>query len=147
MKNFFKLWLPVLLVAAIIFIFSSNPDPYQYLPDAFRSTQPFPSISDSSLNDWIGQTMHFVEYAILAFLLYRALWKTPRVSRSKIALMSVIFGMVYALSDEIHQIFVPERTFQLVDLLTDLLGVLFGVYIYHRLKIKPPSRKVAKVFK
>jgi hypothetical protein len=51
MKNIIKSWTPVLLWAAIIFLFSANPDPYRFLPAALlkassRSAQrrphPFP---------------------------------------------------------------------------------------------------------
>ena len=41
----------------------------------------------------------------------------------------MIFGFVIALTDEIIQIFVPGRAFQLFDILIDVLGVLTGVII------------------
>jgi len=44
MKNLLKSWLPVILWAAIIFYFSSNPDPYRFLPAVWRSAVPLPSI-------------------------------------------------------------------------------------------------------
>lgn len=180
MKNFLKSWLPVILWAAIIFFFSSNPDPYRFLPAGWRSAVPLPTVSDSSLAEWLGQLMHFVEYAVLAFLLSRALYftrqtkisndpnssriekvnffknfqRTPRVFSGVTAsegwkpeglraflsekqLFSVLLAMLYALSDEIHQIFVPGRTFQVIDLVIDFLGILFGVFLYTRLKIEP----------
>jgi VanZ family protein len=146
MNNIIKSWLPLILWAAIIFFFSSNPDPYRYLPAAWRSTVPLPTVSNSSLTEWIGQLMHFLEYAVLSLLLFRALYKTSAAS-TKIPALVILISMLFALSDEIHQLFVPGRAFQGVDLLIDLLGVLCGVYLYRRLKIEPQSHEGAKIFK
>jgi VanZ family protein len=156
LKTLIKSWLPVLLWAAIIFLFSANPDPYKYLPDAWRSAVPLPTVSDSSLAEWIGQLMHFMEYAVLAFLLRRSLHASGRDARAlyktsaastKISALVILISMLFALSDEIHQLFVPGRAFQGVDLLIDLLGVLCGVFLYTRLKIEPQRHEGAKIFK
>jgi VanZ family protein len=140
MKRILLNWLPVLLWAAIIFLFSANPDPYRFLPAAWRSAVPLPTVSDSSLAEWIGQLMHFIEYLVLAFLISRALYKTSGAS-TKIPALVILISMLFALSDEIHQLFVPGRAFQVIDLFIDFLGSLFGVYIYSRLKIKPQREK------
>ncbi len=133
MKNFIKSGLPVVFWAAIIFLFSANPDPYKYLPEAWRTLVPLGEVSDSSLAEWLGQVMHFIEYAILAFLLFRAL-HASFPSNSRTLAFTILFTMIFALSDEIHQLFVPGRAFQVADLLIDLLGVLCGVYLYARFK-------------
>jgi hypothetical protein len=66
-RNFTISWLPVLLWAAIIFFFSSNPDPYRFLPAALRkhpvgvrSAVPLPTISTSSAAELLGQLMHII---------------------------------------------------------------------------------------
>jgi VanZ family protein len=53
------------------------------------------------------------------------------------SLTVLLMTMAFALSDEIHQLFVPGRAFQVIDLIIDFLGLLFGVYLYQRLKIEP----------
>jgi VanZ family protein len=53
------------------------------------------------------------------------------------SLTLLLMTMAFALSDEIHQLFVPGRAFQVIDLIIDFLGLLFGVYLYQRLKIEP----------
>jgi VanZ family protein len=53
------------------------------------------------------------------------------------SLTLLLMTMAFALSDEIHQLFVPGRAFQVIDLIIDFLGILFGVYLYQRLKIEP----------
>jgi len=42
------------------------------------------------------------------------------------------------------QLFVPGHTFQLIDLQIDLIGVLFGVFLYTRLKINHEDTKHTK---
>lgn len=47
----------------------------------------------------------------------------------KDALFSLIFCLLYAISDEIHQRFVPGRSGQITDVLIDLSGSLVGILI------------------
>ena len=42
---------------------------------------------------------------------------------------SLIVGVVYAVSDEIHQIFIPDRTASIIDVGIDSCGVLVGSLI------------------
>ncbi len=127
-----KLWLPVLAWAILIFLFSANPDPYSLLPDAWRALRPLPQVTESSLPELIGQIMHFLEYAVLAFLITRAINQAQAITRKGI-FIAIMLTMLYALSDEIHQLFVPERAFQLFDLLIDLLGAITGTLIYKKM--------------
>lgn len=133
MKFFIKIWVPVLVWASLIFFFSANPNPYRYLPEGWRSLVPLRVVSDSSLAEWIGQVMHFVEYAILALLLSRAM-QASFPGKARIAGLTILFTMLFALSDEVHQLFVPGRAFQIVDLIIDLVGSLFGVFLWGKLK-------------
>jgi len=136
MKNVIRSWLPLILWAAIIFYFSSNPDPYRYLPAAWRSAVPLPTLTNSSAAELLGQLMHLLEYAVLAFLLVRALHRTLATSQ-KTNSLTIIIAMIFAFSDEVHQLYVPGRAFQVIDLFIDFLGILFGVFLYTRLKIEP----------
>ena len=107
-----RYWAPVFIWMAGIFYFSSRPNPLDFLP---------PSRYTSS----IDKIAHVSEYAVLAFLLYRALKKRgsssfapPRFSTS------ALIAFAYAVFDEIHQEFVPNREMQLVDLGYDLVGII-----------------------
>ena len=46
----------------------------------------------------------------------------------KIAL-SMIIGLIYAITDEIHQAFVPGRGALLTDVILDSIGVITGIFI------------------
>ena len=68
---------------------------------------------------------HFSEYAALGFL-SALLFLTYDIKRSLSLLYAVAFSAFYAMTDEIHQIFVPGRAAQISDFLVDTSGALFG---------------------
>jgi hypothetical protein len=65
---------------------------------------------------------HVVEYGILGVLWLRALDPHPGAGRWAIALSAL-----YAVTDELHQSFVPNRTGAPVDVAIDTAGALIGV--------------------
>lgn len=75
------------------------------------------------LNEPLRECMHGFEYFILAILLICALYKS---NVKKIYILTIIICVTYSLSDEIHQIFIPGRAFELIDLFIDLIGCLIG---------------------
>ena len=44
-------------------------------------------------------------------------------------LISILVGLVYASSDEIHQSFIPERNASIIDVGIDASGVLLGIIL------------------
>jgi VanZ family protein len=51
---------------------------------------------------------------------------------------------LYALSDEVHQIFVPTRNFQVCDLIVDALGALLGLYLFQWLAMLRTHKAVSQ---
>lgn len=76
---------------------------------------------------------HLTEYAILAFLLWRARRKPARRDRRpwnwNEAWFAVAGVALYAMSDEFHQSFVPSREASVRDVLIDTAGGLAGVAV------------------
>ena len=72
----------------------------------------------------IRKTAHFTIYFILGILTYLTL-STYQVTKS--LLYSIIFCIVYAVSDEVHQLFLEGRAFKLFDIFIDGCGSTFGV--------------------
>ena len=66
---------------------------------------------------------HAGVYAILAGLVAIGIRRSnPQLKRLVLFVVPIGFATLYGLTDEIHQIFVPYRTFDLLDLLADALG-------------------------
>jgi len=106
MTKDFHFWVPAFLYAVLIFSLShqSNPPGTDLIPDHIS---------------------HFLEYAIFALTLGWGVtsgFHLPLTSKSVI-FVGVIAGL-YALSDEFHQSFVPNREASLWDLAMDVLGAV-----------------------
>ena len=77
--------------------------------------------------DSIVRTLaHFSEYTLLGFLAFLHL-SFYKLSKIKSASFAFAGCALYAILDEIHQIFVPGRSFQFIDILTDTSGCLLGI--------------------
>lgn len=75
---------------------------------------------------FLGSVVHIPLFAGLGGLLYWALQKEETILRGAYAF---VLGAVFAVSDEIHQSYVPGRTFQLNDIDMDLLGLAIGIIV------------------
>ena len=109
-----------------------HPD-YDQLPES-EQTQ----ISDK-LTLIVRKSAHATEYAILAILIYI----TCVISNLKWAhhvkiIIALVGSIVYAATDEIHQLFVEGRSGEFKDVLIDTMGAIIGLLIlqmiYHLMK-------------
>lgn len=74
---------------------------------------------------WGDKVAHLLEYGVFSFLLFLAFYTSGKESLKRhVFLLSVLIGMVYGLSDEIHQKFVPGRNCDIYDFLADGLGII-----------------------
>lgn len=48
--------------------------------------------------------------------------------------LSILICMLYACSDEIHQLFVSGRSGKVLDVCIDTFGSLMGIFIYNKLR-------------
>jgi VanZ family protein len=134
MLNLMKRWLPVFLIMILIFYLSSRSDPYLYTPNwQVNCEKVLPKVALWQLycdTEYLGRIAHTGMYFLLSLLLYRAMatgaWKE---NLNKVNLWTFILGWGYGWSDEIHQLLVPGRTFQLLDLSLDLAGVTAGIVL------------------
>ncbi len=81
----------------------------------------------------IRKIAHFTLFAILGICAFISANLTFIKKGShfiqKDALISLVFCLLYAISDEVHQIFVPGRSGQVTDVLIDLSGSIAGILI------------------
>jgi VanZ family protein len=100
----------------------------------FSAQSRLPSPDDPLLNFLLKKSAHFLVYAVLAFLLWRAL---PRKHWSYATAWALT--ALYAISDEYHQSFVALRTPTARDVIIDSIGAataLLFVWWVSRPKIK-----------
>lgn len=76
----------------------------------------------------LRKTAHFTEYLILALIFFKAM-KVSRVEVKRNFVLTFVFCFLYAVSDEVHQFFVPGRAFAITDILIDTAGAVFGLII------------------
>ena len=101
----------------------------------------------SALESILRTNAHFIVYSILGSLILNALHlgkTTPYISQSIVAWT---ISILFAISDEIHQHFVPGRSAQVIDVLVDSAGALAGILFFLliiNLKTKISKQKTVK---
>ena len=104
-------WIVTIIIAIIIFYLSS-------LTFAPGPPGGFP---------WQSIAYHFYAFLFLeAFLLI----SITKGKKKDLIFLAIITAIIYAVLDEIHQLFVPTRAFTISDILTDSAGILFATFIY-----------------
>ena len=100
-------WLPVLLWVGVMQYFSSAPNPYAAIGQG------------TTTSDFLG---HLCGFALLAALVLRWLRFRMEEQGMRAAAYTLALCLVYAVFDELHQIPIPGRSFEWLDLLTDAMG-------------------------
>lgn len=88
----------------------------------------------------IDKLIHTVEYSILSLLLFLSLRLSRTIKTSVIFWISAIGSSLYGLSDEIHQLFVPLREFDVLDIICNASGSILGAYVMFRYLNKDSRR-------
>jgi len=87
----------------------------------------------------LDKLYHAIEYAVLAFLLMRALRMTcPTHSMTQLILWGVVLTALYGLSDELHQALTPDRTMSVYDLVADAVGASMVGLVWPRIQGRWP---------
>lgn len=148
MKDYFKyktVWFTLLIVLTImiaIFFMSAqtveeSTETSGYFVDMFiKLIYPdFDSLSGvekegalDRITHIIRKLAHFTEYAVLGFFLTMHIRELKCKLKLKAnAVWAAIIGILYAVSDEIHQFFVPGRGPGIKDVMIDSFGVIAGI--------------------
>jgi VanZ family protein len=86
------------------------------------------------------KVFHAIAYAALAFLFS---WSLSRyiTSWKRIIIFSFIASTLYGMSDEFHQLFVPNRQSDFFDLVADAFGSLAGTVLFVKMHFSKNLRK------
>lgn len=87
---------------------------------------PDADIDISSFNHIIRKNAHFFGYMLLGILVSQVL-RVSGIKGWKIYVYSLVFCILYAISDEIHQHFVPGRGPEVRDVMIDTVGSSIGI--------------------
>ena len=79
----------------------------------------------------IRKLAHFSEYLVLGLLIYNYFKDCDKKIYS-----SILICFAYAISDEIHQLFVSGRSFQIGDIIIDTIGAIIGILMFYLIKNK-----------
>lgn len=123
-----RFWLPPILWMAAIFFFST--DYFSGEQTGGRLFRLFhtliPGLTEAQFKPWhflIRKAAHFIEYAVLAWLLFRA-FRGGAAARwhGRWALRSLAIVVAYALFDEYRQTWTAHRVGSIYDSLVDIVG-------------------------
>ena len=136
------LWILSFAVMVCIFCLSSQPAPEsnelskgvaESIIDKTPHIKDLPPAEKQSLAIDLNRKIRNYAHFFLFFILGTALALSISFSYGGKLLdkyvIALIISIIYAISDEIHQIFVPGRSFQFTDILTDSAGSLLGIAI------------------
>jgi VanZ family protein len=146
LRALLKSWLPPLIWMAVIFSASADSKSEEHSSRYFEPLLRwlFPRMSPEHIGlihyDF-RKFCHLAEYAVLALLLWRAIRQAdgkkqdlpaaPRRStggwRWAEAGLALSIVFLYGASDELHQVFIPNRTAQISDVLIDTGGGAAGL--------------------
>lgn len=118
-KRSYSFWIyqiPAIGCALLIFILSSIPG--DNLPDF-----------NVSMGD---KLQHIIAYSVLGFLMARAMFYQTRFPgwRNNYIAVVLIIGILFGISDEFHQNFVPGRFMDVMDLVADSIGICLGLLVF-----------------
>jgi len=134
-------WTTVILWMTLIFAFSAQPAKESAEVSLSVTAIIIRFIENLSITtgvkaNWIGEMDHIVRksahafvFFVLVILAVNAFIKIG-VKGISAFLFAFILTVLYACTDEIHQIFVPGRACMLTDVGIDSLGALFGLCLF-----------------
>lgn len=96
--------------------------------DFLSMTDTEQDIAIESLSHFVRKTAHFCIFGMLGLLVTSAV-STYTLTARKTSIISLVICALYAVSDEVHQYFVPGRACMIRDMLLDTCGSLCGVVL------------------
>lgn len=139
-----KIWsyLAVVLWMGLIFFFSSQPADdskelstgvTEVILSVVEAVAPESDLFVDNLHHFVRKNAHFLIYFVLGILVVRA-FRLSEIRGKKSIVFALAICIAYAISDELHQLFVPGRGAQVKDVLIDSTGAFVGIILYSWLK-------------
>ena len=131
-------WTAVLVWLVLIFNLSSQAAEHsgalskgltRIIVGALEKVAPESHFDLNQFDHLVRKNAHFMAYLVLSVLVINAK-RRSRLKGWRSFFLALGFCILYAISDEIHQLYVPGRSGQIRDVLIDGSGVLVGSIIY-----------------
>lgn len=126
------IWLSIIFFLSNQFASSSNAlskEVTGVIVHVIEVVNPNTDLTMASLNNTVRKNAHFFIYFVLAILLMEALRYRRKIKWRNI-FYAFLFCVLFAVSDEIHQLFVDGRGGQVRDIMIDSFGALTGIGLY-----------------
>ena len=134
-------WILVILCMALIFYLSHQPATKsnclstgitEKIVKAVEKIAPDVDLDSVSFNHIVRKNAHFFSYLVLGILVMNGL-RSSGVSGYRIIFFAIGICILYAISDEVHQLFVPGRGGRVSDVFIDSAGAAIGIGIRGKL--------------
>lgn len=150
-------WIPAVIMMGIIFLYSSKPAEVSKgsstpIAEASLSVYEyfFGTISAPERPNWLDtasfivrKTAHVTEYMMLSLSISWPLW-IRRVRDKKLMWLAFVISVIYAGTDEVHQLFIQGRSGSLRDVGIDAIGCVIGSVLFWIIARQIEKRKRTK---
>ncbi len=131
-------WVAVLLWMVLIFNLSSQVAEQsnqlstritKVIVETVEKVAPNAEFDMKSFNNRLRKHAHFFAYLILGILVSKVLRRSG-VYGYRSVIIALGICILYAISDEVHQLFIPGRGGQVKDVIIDSAGASVGIAVY-----------------
>jgi len=128
-------WILVIIWMSVIFYFSHQPAVAsnglstgitEKLLHLINDILPNLELNIETVNHVVRKGAHFSVYLLLGIFVVLG-FKSTDIKENKVVFLSLLVCVLYATSDEIHQLFVPGRSGEIRDTVIDSAGALVGI--------------------
>jgi VanZ family protein len=162
------IWVPALIVMAVIFVLSSQSYEQQSIKKQLTLVVHRTNLSDylsaikiqygsltidgdkdgpgGVLEFMLRKLAHVIEYLLLSGSLLRGVRYTTKLRLSYAMLITVLISVCFAVTDEFHQLYAIDRGPRPQDIVLDTAGVLTGILVYGLLA-KRKKRRLVNTYK
>ncbi len=137
----------IVWMAFIFYMSSKNGNDSNEMSNVVINTLRYMGIDEnrtlqSILTFLVRKSAHILEYCILAWFIFNVAKEYNNLIASSV--FTLILSVLYATTDEIHQLYIPGRSGKMTDVLIDSIGICMGVAISYFVHKRIYSRKKIK---
>ncbi|MDX8363735.1 VanZ family protein [Cytobacillus sp. IB215665] len=133
--SYIILWITVITWMMLIFYLSSQVEEQsdnlstnitKVIIESAEKVSPQSEFSLYKMNRLVRKNAHFIAYLVLGMLVVFALRSSGKSGLKSFG-VALMICVLYAISDELHQLFVPGRGAQMRDVIIDSAGAIVGI--------------------